>query len=133
MKKMIFGLGALALILGVVGISAGTSSAYRGDASMDCPNHQTERHESMEEALENKDYEAWKNLMEDKGRVTQLINEDNFAKFAEVHELMEEGKTDEAQEIRKELGLGMMGGHGRGVDDTGQFAGHRGMGRSMNR
>lgn len=122
MNKTTLGLGALALFLGVAGIS-GVALAYRGDVNVKGPNYTPERHEAMEKAFENKDYDAWKNLMQGKGNVTRVITEENFAKFAEVHELMEEGKTAEAQKVRQELGLGLHNGAGQGM----------GMGRGMNR
>lgn len=122
MKKTTIGLGALALLLGVAGVSA-TALAYRGDATVKGPNYTVERHEAMEKAFENKDYNAWKDLMQGRGNVTRVINQDNFAKFAEVHELSEDGKTAEAQKLRQELGLGLRNGAGQGM----------GMGRGMNR
>lgn len=120
MNKTTLGLGALALFLGVAGISA-TALAYRGDVNVQGPNYTPERHEAMERAFENKDYNAWKDLMQGRGNVTRVINQDNFAKFAEVHELSEDGKTAEAQKVRQELGL--RNGSGQGM----------GMGRGMNR
>ncbi|MDP2838383.1 MAG: hypothetical protein Q8O53_03865 [Candidatus Moranbacteria bacterium] len=126
MKKTTLGLGALALLLGVAGVSAGTALAYKGDPAVKGPNYSVERHEAMEKAFENKDYDAWKKLMQGKGRVTQVVNEGNFAKFAEAHELAEQGKTAEAQKIRQELGLGLHSGSGKGM-------GQAGMGRGMNR
>ena len=126
MKKTTLGLGALALTLGVIGISAGTALAYQGDPTVKGPNYSIERHEAMEKAFENKDYDAWKNLMQGKGRVSQVVNKDNFSKFAEAHELMEQGKTAEAQQIRQELGLGLQNGSGKGMGGAGM---HRGMNR----
>lgn len=123
MKKTTLGLGALALLLGVAGVSAGNALAYRGNPAVKGPNYSEERHEAMEKAFENKDYDAWKNLMRGKGRMTQVINEDNFARFAEAHELAEQGNIAEAQKIRQELGLGLHNGAGKGM----------GMGRHMNR
>ena len=66
------------------------------------------------EAIENNDYEAWKSLMEEKGKgkITEIITEENFAKFVEMHQLMQEGKYEEAKELRKELGLGIGRGPG---------------------
>lgn len=128
MKKTTIGLGALALVLGVTAVSAGSVMAYQGDPSVKGPNYSTERHEAMEEAFENEDYDAWKNLMEGKGRVTEVINEDNFAKFAKAHELMERGDITETQEIRQELGLGQHNGSMKGMTEMG-----KGMGRGMNR
>ncbi len=126
MKKSTLGLGALALTLGVIGMSAGTALAYQGDPTVKGPNYSVERHEAMEKAFENKDYDAWKNLMQGKGRVSQVVNKDNFSKFAEAHELMEQGKTAEAQQIRQELGLGLQNGSGKGMGGAGM---HRGMNR----
>ena len=114
MKKITVGLGALALLLGTVGVSAGTALAYRGDSSVNGPQYSAERHVLMEKAFENNDYDAWKNLMQGKGRVTQVITKDNFAKFAEMHELMAQGRMAEAGQIRQELGLGLQNGLGRG-------------------
>ena len=68
----------------------------------------------MEKVFENNDYNAWKNLMQGKGRVTQVINEGNFAKFAEAHKLAEQGKIAEATKIKQELGLGLRNGSGNG-------------------
>ncbi|OGZ19377.1 MAG: hypothetical protein A2494_01300 [Candidatus Lloydbacteria bacterium RIFOXYC12_FULL_46_25] len=121
MNKKLLGLGVAALVLGGIGVSAGTALAYRGDPSVKGPNYSVERHEAMEKAFENKDYAAWKTLMQGRGRVTQVVTQENFAKFAEAHELAEQGKIAEAKQIRNELGLGL-----------GQGAG-RGMGRHMNR
>lgn len=123
MKKTTLGLGSLALLLGVAGVSAGNALAYRGDPAVKGPNYSEERHEAMERAFENKDYDAWKNLMQGKGRMTQVINKDNFARFAEAHELAEQGNIAEAQKIRQELGLGLHNGAGKGL----------GMGKHMHR
>jgi hypothetical protein len=121
MKKTALVLGALVLGLGSIGLLAGTTSAYQGDPNIKGPNYSIERHEAMTNAFNNKDYTAWKNLMQGKGRVTQVINEDNFGKFAEVHQLALQGKTDEAQKLRQELGLGLRNG-------TGKTSGRMGMG-----
>lgn len=132
MKKTTMGLGALALGLGIVGASTGIVSAYQGDATVKGPQYSQERHEAMEKAFETNDYEAWKNLMQGKGRVSEIITKDNFARFAEAHELMEEGKKEEAQKIAQELGLGMHNGQGQG-QKHGHGKGMRGMGRNVGR
>ncbi len=113
MKKTALVLGALVLGLGSMGLLASTTSAYQGDPNIKGPNYSVERHEAMTNAFNNKDYTAWKNLMQGKGRVTQVINQDNFGKFAEAHQLSLQGKTDEAQKIRQELGLGLRNGTGK--------------------
>ncbi len=133
MKKITLGLGALAIV-GIVGLSASTVFAFQGDPTTKGPNYSEDRHTAMEQAFENKDYNAWKNLMVGNGRVTQVINQENFAKFAEAHNLAEEGKTLEAQKIRQELGLGLRNGSGCGLrTGNGSATGRMGAGRGVNR
>ena len=120
MKKTIITLGATALVLGGLFMIPNIASAYRGDPSIEGPDCTEERHQEMEQAFENNDYNAWKNLMQGKGKVIQVVNEGNFARFAEAHKLAEEGKMDEAKQIRTELGLGLGNGSGNG---TGQGSG----------
>ncbi len=90
------------------------SQAYRGDPSVQGPNYTEERHTAMTKAFADKDYPAWKEQMQGRGRITQVITANNFDKFAYAHQLMLEGKTEEAQAIRAELGLGLQNGSGRG-------------------
>lgn len=107
-------LGLTAFVIGAALIVPQAALAYRGDVNVKGPNYTQERHEAMEKAFENKDYNTWKTLMAGKGRVTQVVNAQNFAKFAQIHELNEQGKTDEANKIRAELGLGLHNGSGMG-------------------
>lgn len=130
MKKTTLGLGALALVLGVTAISAGPALAYNGDPTVQGPNYSIERHSAMVNAFETNNYTAWKNLMQNQGRVTQVITEANFTKFVEAHNLALQGKTAEAQKIRQELGLGLRNGSGR---VGGGMMGGMGMGRNFNR
>ena len=88
------------------------ADAYRGDPSVKGPYYSEERHNAMEKAFETNNYEAWKSLMQNKGRVTQVITKENFSKFSQAHKLAEEGKLDEANKIRAELGLGIHNGSG---------------------
>jgi len=99
-------LGATALVFGGLVISPKLAQAYRGDPNVQGPNHTTERHEIMIQAFDNNDYDAWKEKMQGKGRVTQIVNQDNFDRFAQAHKLAQEGKVDEAKAVRTELGLG---------------------------
>ena len=114
MKKF---LSIFALVIGVTVLLSSSSSvlAYRGDTSVKGPNYTPERHEAMTKAFEQKDFTAWKNLMQGRGRITQVINEQNFSRFAEMHKSQLEGKTTEANLIRAELGLGQGNRSGRGV------------------
>lgn len=103
-------LGLTALVIGGAVLAPQAAIAYRGNPAVKGPNYTEERHEAMEKAFENKDYNAWKILMEGRGRATQVVNAQNFAKFAEAHELAEQGKADEANKIRAELGLNLRNG-----------------------
>ncbi|MCK9597323.1 hypothetical protein M0R19_09130 [Candidatus Pacearchaeota archaeon] len=114
MNKRFLALSSIALGLGVLFTTGSSVLAYRGDPNVQGPNYSAERHEKMTKAFENKDYNAWKELMQGKGRVTQVVNEDNFVRFAEMHKLRLEGKNDEANKIRTELGLGLKDGSGQG-------------------
>ena len=124
MNKKTMLLGAVALVLGGLVVSPKLVGAYQGDPNVQGPNCTAERHEAMTQAFEDNDYNAWKEQMQGRGRVTQIVNEDNFARFAEAHKLASEGKTDEARQIRQELGLGLRDGSGRGQGQKGS-----GMGR----
>jgi len=117
--KIILGISVLALAGAFFIAGSNGASAYRGDPNVKGPNYNPERHAAMQKAFESNDYAAWRALMPGNGRVTQVINESNFAKFAEMHELMEEGKFAEANAIRTELGLGLKNGQGRGMGGRG--------------
>ena len=115
MKKT-FLLTVSALILGAGILFAVTPGvlAYRGDPNIQGPDCSPQRHEIITKAFADNDYNAWEEQMQGRGRVTQVINEQNFADFAKMHQLRLEGKTDEANEIRAELGLGLKDGSGKG-------------------
>jgi len=123
MNKKTLLLGATALVLGGLMLTFNTAKAYRGDPDAEGPDCSDERHQEMEQAFENSDYQAWKNLMQGKGRVIEVVNEDNFARFAEAHQLAEEGNTEEADQIRQELGLGLKNGSGQGQKGQGNGQG----------
>lgn len=108
-------LGISALVLGGVTLAPRIVEAYQGNPSVQGPNYSVQRHEAMTKAFANKDYNAWKNLVSgNNGRVSQVINQSNFGKFVEAHDLALQGKTDEANKIRTELGLGLRNGSGNG-------------------
>ena len=113
MNKKLIVLGSTGLLVGAMVTIPNKVLAYRGDAALQGPNCTEERHEEMISAFQNNDYQAWKELMNGKGRVTELINEENFSRFAEAHKLALEGNTEEAEKIRQELGLGLGNGSGR--------------------
>lgn len=67
------------------------------------PFHSQEEREAIRDAALNGDYETWFNLVAVDGELPeflQVINADNFARYQEMHQLM-----DGAKSIREELGL----------------------------
>ena len=73
-------LGSLAVvIMGAFAISS--AMAHQGDYSKQGPTYSPERHTAMTEAMDSNNYEAWRELMTDRGRITQVINADNFERF----------------------------------------------------
>jgi len=111
MKKTAIVLGITAVVLGGVLFTSQSVFAYKGDPNVKGPNYTAERHTAMEAAFAKKDFNAWKKLMEGRG-ATQKVTAQNFAKFVEAHNLAEAGKTDAANKIRAELGLGLKNGTG---------------------
>lgn len=111
-KNFILASGIVSAILLVT--TQNKALAYRGDPNVQGPNCTTERHEAISKAIESGDYETWNNLKQGRGRVSQVINKDNFAKFAQAYKLAKEGKLEEAAKIRAELGLGFGGNGGVG-------------------
>jgi len=131
MNKKFIALGSVGLLFGGLMLFTNKASAYKGDPTIKGPNYTEERHEEMTKAFENNDYNAWKNLMSGRGRVLQVINEENFARFAEARRLALEGKTEEAAKIRQELGLGLQNGSGKGMGQG--FGGCEECPRNLNR
>ncbi len=112
-KTVILGISVLAL--GGAIVAPRIIEAYQGNPSVKGPNYSVERHEAMTKAFANKDYNAWKKLVSsNNGKVSQIINQSNFNKFVEAHNLALQGKVDEANMIRTELGLGLRNGSGMG-------------------
>ena len=96
--------GSLAVvIMGAFAVSS--AFAYQGDYAKRGPAYSPERHIAMEEAMDNNDYEAWSELMADRGRVMRVINAENFAQFTEAHRLGEAGDVAGADAIRQGLGI----------------------------
>ncbi len=108
-NKMLMGIFVLFLVSIVA--FAGITYAYKGNANVQGPNYNEEVHEQLEAAIEAGDYDAWLQIRKDnnlpmRGKIFQVINEDNFDKYAAMHEAMESGDTETADAIRAELGLG---------------------------
>lgn len=127
MKKYVLP-SVLAAVVAAGVLFGGVTLAYRGDVGQQGPYFNEKRHAAMEQAFENNDYNVWKELMQEREqnrvRVMDIVNEDNFARFAHMYELQEEGRYEEARQIREELGFPVRErGHGpRGM--------HHGTGRN---
>lgn len=115
----------------LLGVSILGALALTGFAYADFgPNYSPERHEEMLKAFEDKNYETWKSLRNERwehmqgmrGIVDDAINKDNFDRFIEMRRLRLEGNAVESNEIRNELGLPELG------EGKGEWHGH-GMGR----
>lgn len=102
----------LATLLILVTAGVIFTSADEGDSEPKGPRFNTERRAAVQAALEDGDYDAWvaaKGQDDRDPKVLELINADNFARFVEMHNLMKEGKKEEAQVIADELGLPQWG------------------------
>jgi hypothetical protein len=106
-NKLLFGIGALFLIsiisLGVM--------AYQGNSNVKGPNYNEAVHDQLEAAIEAGNYDAWIQIRQDnnlptKGRIFQVVNAENFDLYVQLHNAVEAGDTETANEIRAELGLG---------------------------
>ena len=128
-KKIIFGgLLGLAIMAGTITTAyAHESGNAAGKQNLSDKNYEArqERREAMQanrgvigEFVENNDYTGWEKLMQEKVQILQerarnfseKINQGNFDQRVQIHELMREGKHEEAYELKEELGIGA--GHG---------------------
>ncbi len=67
-----------------------------------------EAHEDIIDALDAADYEAWLTAISGTPAeevLGEIITEDNFDDLVEVHDLIEAGDTEAAEEAAEELGL----------------------------
>ena len=124
LRKFLFSEATLAII-GLLGIVTGSALAYQGDYTQPGPNQTPERHEAMEKAFASNDYSTWQKLQSGRGQVAQLINEDNFSQFAKARQLAKQGQYDEADAIRKSLGLRTSKGQVRKAGSGHRFGYHR--------
>ena len=133
MTKTTIMFGVATLLLGVLGVGT-IASAYQGDPALQGPNYSSERHEAMQNAFEDMNYADWKELMVGRGRVTEVISEDNFAQFVRAHNLAQAGDLEEAKEIRHELGLGQGQRSGQGFRNGGmQYHKNQNLNQNNNR
>jgi hypothetical protein len=94
-KLILAGIGAIAA---TAVIAPQLVSAYHGDPAVQGPNYTEERHQAVNAALENGDYQAWASLMDGKG-ATKRVNEGNFAQYREAHQLALSGDRSGLEEM----------------------------------
>ncbi len=134
MDKKLIGLFSLLAVAGIAAITATEAMAFMGDPSARGPMFNEEIHAQLQQAMENGDYETWKGILEEnnlpmKGRIFQVMNEENFKQFSQMHEAMQNGDYGLANQIREELGVGMEHRHmarfqgGPGPNGPMEFAG----------
>ncbi|MBU0661378.1 hypothetical protein KKG22_04355 [Patescibacteria group bacterium] len=117
------------LVLGGVAL-AGTTFAFQGDMSLRLSEDRDAHRASMQEVMDEKDYDGWKVLVEERHAAAEARHQDmqerhaqvlsaidspeDFAKMTQMHELRQSGDIEAAEVIRVELGLPEMGnGEGR--------------------
>lgn len=108
-KKTLIALFVLGLLM-TVGVN--TSFAFQGSSNTSDLNHSNfrqglkfdaERHQSMQEAMQNKDYSTCLQLLGNRP-IAEKIDQENFEKFVEAWQLRADGNVDESKKIMEELG-----------------------------
>lgn len=112
MDKRLIAMFSLLAIAGIAAMTATEAMAYMGDPAARGPMFNEEIHAQLQQAIEDRDYETWKGILEENnlpmmGRMFQSVNEENFEQFAQMHEAMQSGDFETANQIREELGVGM--------------------------
>ncbi len=104
MKKTLI-IASLAIIISLGSVYS--LSAWQGEKLNRF--HNQEMKEDLNVALVSQDYNSWLELKTDREPCQgfDLINKENFAQFSLAHQLLKEGKTDEAKEIFEALGKEM--------------------------
>ncbi len=104
MKKTLI-IASLAIIISLGSVYS--LSAWQGEKLN--RSHNQEIKEELNLAMVSQDYNTWLELKTDRVPCGDydLINEENFAQFSLAHQLLKEGKTDEAKEIFESLGKEM--------------------------
>jgi hypothetical protein len=98
MKKIMFG-GMFLVILITIGFVFANPIQY---------NTNQELKEEIQEAILEKNYSSFVELhqgIETKGKAFDLINEENFALFAEMKQAIIEEDFERAREIKEEIGI----------------------------
>jgi hypothetical protein len=125
---------AILIGLFVVGVLFATTiaTAYKGDYTTTGPEYTEERHDAMQTAFAELDYDTWAELMTSNGRtprVVEVVNKENFEIFVAAHNAGVAGDTQTAQQLRESLGLR----NGAGLQDGDGFkqGQHQGQGQQQ--
>ena len=113
-----FATAGLATLAILVAITVGTSADEADENLAKGPKFNSENHQAVMEAVENCDYDDWYNALTKDGNeppILEYINEGNFARFCEMHDL-----RMQAQAIAEELGLPKKGMGKKGFKGHGQ-------------
>lgn len=70
-------------------------------------------HDEMMTAMESGDYDTWKSLVV--AKADEFASEENFNNLKQIHDLMKEGKTEEAKQLREDLDMPSKGHRLRGA------------------
>jgi hypothetical protein len=114
-KKSVVAGSILTVLAGTaLGVSISQANAFWGQG----------KNQEVQEALELGDYNAFQEARKDVVcPMNKEISEEDFSKMQEMHTLRAEGKFEEAQALREELGLPDRGG--KGMNGGGKFSENR--------
>lgn len=101
----------------IVLVSTASVFSYMGNPSIEGPHSDEQRHELMQKAFEENNYQLWLEQMTIEGKkygVLNKVNESNFEKFAQMRKAYLSGDNEKANELRVELGLGLKNKNGSG-------------------
>jgi hypothetical protein len=120
-SKNVIGVAMIAMFVLSAGVFA--YQGYNGQQNFQNIDITEDVKNQIHDALNTRDYDAWVQLREETnaplGRVSEIVTEENFDKFAEMHEAKLSGDFEKVWELKEEFGIERMGkgkgiGNGRG-------------------
>lgn len=128
-NKYYLAVGLVGLIITTAAVASITSAGWGSDDNIRQHKNMSimnEKREVMNGIFESNDYSAWQEMMDEKANllseradvfsaradtIRELVTEENFEKFMEIHELKMDGKFEEAKALWEEMDLegGIMG------------------------
>lgn len=100
----------ISLAILIILVTAGTffTSADELEEGQKKSGYHLENRSAIQEAIQNADYDTWSNLIGDTKhgeKILEVITEENFEQFAEMHNLLKAGDKEGAKDLAEELGL----------------------------